>query len=103
MKAVYIAHPISGDIKKNCERVKTIVSEIIRTRPDVIPIVPYLTTLELLDDNDPKERDKGMEINHFYIKYVIDELWCFGPYISSGMQIEIEWAARYNKKVVYSP
>ena len=87
-KTVFIAHPISGDVRGNIEKVLKICEEI-HTR-DIIPVAPYLVSLQYLNDEVVEDRELGMEANHecFRRRY-IDELWLFGDFISSGMWKEI--------------
>jgi hypothetical protein len=87
-KTVFIAHPIGGDIRSNVEKVLRICEEV-HTK-DIIPVAPYLVSLQYLDDTVIEDRELGMEANHecFRRRY-IDELWLFGDTISSGMQKEV--------------
>lgn len=88
MKTVFVGHPIAGDIQENIKRVLQICQEIHTT--EIIPVVPYLVSLQYLDDTVVEDRQLGMEANHecFRRRYV-DELWLYGDKISSGMQREI--------------
>lgn len=94
-KTVFIGHPISGDIKGNIKKVLQICAEV-HTK-DVIPVAPYLISLQYLNDEVVEDRELGMEANHecFHREYV-DELWLFGDRISSGMKREIELAKEMN-------
>lgn len=91
VKTIFVAHPISGDIKGNMKKVLKICAEI-HTR-NVIPVAPYLISLQYLNDEVVEDRELGMAANHecFYRGYV-DELWLFGNRISSGMIEEIKLA-----------
>lgn len=40
MKTAYIAHPVSGDVKGNVEKIIAIVRHINLTEPDIVPFVP---------------------------------------------------------------
>jgi hypothetical protein len=90
-KTIFIGHPISGDLEKNIRRVLEICSKI-HTK-NIIPVAPYLISLQYLNDELIEDRKLGMEANHecFYRKYV-DELWLFGDRISEGMKKEIALA-----------
>ena len=87
-KTVFIGHPIGGDVKGNAEKVLKICAEV-HTR-DIIPVAPYLISLQYLNDEMIEDRELGMEANHecFHRRYV-DELWLFGDRISSGMRQEV--------------
>ena len=87
-KTVFIAHPISGDIRGNVAKVLKICAEV-HTK-DVIPVAPYLVSLQYLDDTVTEDRDLGMEANHeCFRRGYVDELWLFGDRISIGMKKEI--------------
>ena len=90
-KTVFIAHPISGDIRGNVQKVLGIC-EKVHTK-DIIPVAPYLVSLQYLDDTVIEDRELGMEANNecFHRRY-IDELWLFGDHISSGMWAEVRLA-----------
>lgn len=89
----YICHPISGNVPANVAMVKAIMTEIVRTEPDVLPFAPYLTALDILDDNDPEQRARGTSWNRVLLKQsAIDELRLYGDRVSPGMQQEVEWA-----------
>lgn len=87
-KTVFIGHPIGGDIKGNAEKVLKICSEV-HTK-DIIPVAPYLISLQYLNDEVVEDRKLGMQANQecFHRRYV-DELWLFGDRISAGMEKEI--------------
>lgn len=87
-KTVFIGHPISGDVKGNMKKVLQICADV-HTK-EIIPVAPYLISLQYLNDEVIEDRELGMEANHecFHRKYV-DELWLFGNRISPGMMKEI--------------
>jgi hypothetical protein len=91
VKIVFVAHPISGDVKGNMKKVLKICAEIYKG--NIIPVAPYLISLQYLNDEVIEDRKLGMDANHecFYCGYV-DELWLFGDRISSGMVGEIKLA-----------
>lgn len=96
-KLVYIAHPISGNIKSNIQNVLAVCRRIHFTESDVIPLAPYVTALQYLDDDISKERQMGFEANHEMFKRgTFDEMWLSGKKISGGMQKEIEWCVDNN-------
>lgn len=90
MKVVYIAHPISGDIKANINRILTIVREINIEQPDIIPFAHYIVDCQALDDDIPAERERGIKNDtELFKRKFIDELWLYGQKISKGMWAEI--------------
>lgn len=101
MKIVYIAHPISGDIKGNLEKIRLICREINLTRPDVVPFAPYWFDCHALDDTVPAERDRGIKNDHeFLTRGFIDEMWLYGDRISFGMSCEVKLAREQNIPVI---
>ena len=87
-KTVFIAHPISGDIQGNAKKVLEICKNI--HDKNVIPVAPYLVSLQYLNEEVAEDRELGIEANleSFHRGY-IDELWLFGDRISTGMEQEI--------------
>lgn len=101
MKIVYIAHPISGDIKGNLEKIRLIVREINLTMPEVVPFVPYWLDCHALDDTNPAERERGIKNDIALFKSgCIDEVWLMGNRLSSGMIAEKNLAEELGIKVV---
>jgi hypothetical protein len=98
-KTVFIAHPISGDIQANMKRVLDICEHIHTTT--VIPVAPYLVSLQYLNDEVVEDRELGVEANLecFHRRYV-DELWLFGDRISTGMRQEILLAQELNIPII---
>lgn len=93
MKVVYIAHPISGDVKGNLEKIRLIVRDLNLNNPDIVPFAPYWLDCFALDDTNPKERERGIQNDiALFNKGFIDEVWLFGDRISVGMKAEIELA-----------
>lgn len=98
---VYVAHPISGDVARNCALVEEKCSRIYKERPSVIPLAPYLMALRYLDDSIPEDRLRGIEGNkEFFLRHVIDEVWLFGDRLSAGMAEEVGWARTLNIPVI---
>ncbi len=99
MKTVFIGHPIGGDIRNNIEKVLKICEEI--HNKDLVPVAPYLTSLQYLNDEIIEDRELGMEANHeCFRRHYVDELWLFGDKISNGMKKEILLAKEMNIPVV---
>ena len=98
-KTVFIGHPVAGDIRGNIEKILKICEDV-HTK-DIIPVAPYLVSLQYLNDEIIEDRELGMEANNecFHRKY-IDELWLFGDRISSGMQAEIALAKKMGIPII---
>ena len=99
MKTVFVAHPIAGDIEGNMKKVLAICEQI-HTK-EIIPVAPYLVSLQYLNDEVVEDRQLGIDANHecFRRRYV-DELWLFGDRISEGMKGEILLAREMDIPVV---
>lgn len=98
-KTVFIGHPISGDIKGNIEKVLKICMEVHTKH--IIPVAPYLVSLEYLNDDVVEDRELGMEANHeCFHRHYVDELWLFGDRISSGMRQEVSLAKKMGIPVI---
>lgn len=100
-KIVYIAHPISGNVKGNLLKIQKIVREICFSTENIIPFVPYYSDLMALDENNPEERARGIANDQVYFERgVMDELWLFGPRVSEGMRHEIKLAKLFGIPVI---
>jgi len=62
------------------------------------PIVPHLYLPLVLDDEDPMQRERGIEAALQLIR-CCDELWCFGD-PTEGMRLELDEATRLEIPVV---
>ena len=90
MIVAYIAHPIAGDVRGNIARINSIIADLARSAPNVLPFAPYLTALQVLDDSKPEERALGQLWNRELIERgTVDVLWLYGDRISYGMWAEI--------------
>jgi len=100
MKIVFISHPISGDVPGNIKKIIAIARHINLTEPDVVPFVPYLIDLYSLDDNEPKERERGLKNGvAVFNNSWIEEVRLYGDRITEGMNAEIELAKRFDTPV----
>lgn len=96
-KIIYIAHPISWDIKWNIQKVLDICQKIHKDNNDIIPIAPYIVSLQYLDDNIIEDRLLGIESNtEHFSRWMIDEVWLFWDKISNWMKYEIDLAKKHN-------
>lgn len=97
-KMVFVAHPMSGDIEGNTQKVIEICLRIHSSR--VIPVFPSLVWRRYLGNS---KRDKRLErsVNKEYFRRgFIDELWLYGDRITDGMKREIELAFRLGILVI---
>jgi hypothetical protein len=101
MKISYIAHPVSGNIEYNLQEIKNIVRKINLTEPETVPFVPYYIDLIALNDNNPKERERGIKNDIAILKSgMVDEIRLYGSRISNGMFEEIKLAVELKIPVV---
>lgn len=101
MRVIYIAHPISGNVVLNCAKVQCIARDIYRDEPGTVPLAPYLLACAILDDDDPEDRARGIECNHFVLRSgIVDELRIYGDRVSPGMVEEVALARVYGIEVV---
>lgn len=102
MKIVYIAHPIGGDVEGNIQKIKGIIQQINRASKLITPFVPYLADVMFMNDNDEKQRRRGIlnNKNHFK-KRTFDELWVYGDKLSKGVKQEIQWAIDEEIPIVF--
>lgn len=102
MKIAYIAHPISGDVAGNLEKIRLIGREINLTEPDTVPFAPYWFDCHCLDDNKPAERERGIRNDKALLEAgFVDEIRLYGDRISTGMRQEIDIA--FNQGIVIIP
>lgn len=98
-KTVFIAHPIAGDIEANMKKVLEICERV--HNKNIIPVAPYLVSLQYLKDEVVEDRQLGAEANlECFRRGYVDELWLFGDRISSGMKEEIFLAKKLGVPVI---
>ena len=90
-KLIYIASPFAWDTEANIAFAKKACRYAIHQGHT--PIAVHLLYPQMLDDNNPEERETGLQLGHRILE-VCDELWCCGSRISSGMAREITEAQR---------
>lgn len=101
MRIVYIAHPISGDIKGNLEKIMNIVRQINLEEPEVLPFAHYWLDCHALDDDNPEERKRGIKNDiELMTRGFIDEVRLYGDKISSGMRDEVILAEKLGIPVI---
>ena len=91
MKLIYVASPYAGDVEKNVAYARRVCREI--AEHGYAFVAPHLMYPEILDDAVPEERQAVIKMGLTLLQRC-DELWAFGPVVSSGMQTEIAEAER---------
>lgn len=89
MKKVYICSPYRGDVEKNTEIARR--SCALSVFFDEIPVCPHIYFTQFLDDENPVDRQKGMDMGKELLKEC-DELRVIGDKVSEGMSEEISFA-----------
>ena len=101
MKIVYVAHPVSGDVSGNIEKIIGIVRDINLQEPEILPLSSYITDLYALDDSNPEERERGIKNATKLLRTgIFHEMRLYGDKISNGMLKEIELAEELNIPVI---
>ncbi len=96
-KKVYVASPFAGDVDAN---VYAAVGYCRRAIDEgYMPIASHLLYPQMLNDNNPAERDLGLLFG-LALLALCDEVWVFGS-PSPGMMQEIQEAKRLKKKLRY--
>ena len=92
MKTAYICSPYSGDTKRNKEYARELTLKAIKD--GYAPITPHLYITECLDDNEPTQRELGLNVAIALLPVcdIIIVGWRYG--ISDGMEREIFKARR---------
>lgn len=97
---VYIVSPYAGDVEINAKNAITYCRYAISKKK--IPIASHLLYPQILDDNNPEEREVGT-LYGLSLLAICDEIWCFGDELSPGMEKEIKEAKRLKKRIRYFP
>ena len=85
-KLIYIASPYAGDVEKNTGFAIHACRFCIAQGHT--PVAPHLLYTRMLDDNDPAQREIGLNLGQQILRRC-DELWVCGSRISNGMAAEI--------------
>lgn len=96
MKRIFICSPYRGNIRMNTARAIYYAEQV--AEKGNIPIVPHLYFPIFLDENDPAERVKGIDMG-LELMAVCDEVYVFGFEITEGMKFELDHAKTLKKPV----
>ena len=97
-KIVFICSPFAGDIEVNTRRAKRYGRFAVTEK--VVPIIPHLMYPQFLEEEDPEERQLGIDMGLTLLSKC-HELWVFGDRVSSGMSVEIKKAKRWDIPIRY--
>jgi sugar phosphate isomerase/epimerase len=86
VKVIFVCSPFQGKIE-NIEKAKRYCRMLVDM--GCIPIAPHVYFSQFMDDRNPEDRRKALEMNKKLLEFC-DELWVFGEEITEGMREEIE-------------
>ena len=95
---VYIVSRYAGDVENNVKAAIRYCRFAIDKQK--MPIAAHLLYPQIVDDNDPTEREIGTMYG-LALLALCDEVWCFGKTLSAGMEQEIKEAKRLGKPIKY--
>ena len=93
---VYIASPLSGDVKRTLQFARQACRYAISE--EMTPFCPQLLYTQMLDDSDPEERPLGIDMGTRMLR-LCDELWLCGERSCPGMAGEKVMAERRGSPV----
>ena len=97
MKLIYVCSPYRGRIRRNIQNAKKYCGAISLLGD--APVAPHLLYSRFLDDDNPIERNIGMECALTLLEKC-DEIYVFGGH-TEGMKLEIEHAKKLNIPIKY--
>ena len=96
-RKIYVASRYAGDVDANVAAAITYCRRVIDEGH--MPVASHLLYPQILNDNDPEERDLGLLFGLALLR-MCDEVWVFGS-VSPGVAQEIEEAKRLKKQIRY--
>ena len=100
MKFVFVCSRYSGDVATNVARTKDYCRRMLAEGD--APLAPHLLFPQILDDNDPADRQLGLWCSQRLLA-ACEEVHVFAPdrCISEGMQAEVELAIQLGRPIVW--
>ena len=96
-RKIYVASKYAGDVEKNTAFAVNCCRRVIDE--GCMPIASHLLYPQMLDDNNPDEREMGLMFG-LALLAVCDEIWVFGE-VSAGVAREVSEAKRLKKRIRY--
>lgn len=96
-RKIYVASRYAGDVDANVKAAISYCRLVIDK--GYMPIASHLLYPQILNDNDPEERELGIMFCLALLRDC-DEVWVFGE-LSPGVAREIEEARRLNKRLKF--
>ena len=96
-RKIYAASRYAGDVERNTAFAVNCCRRVIED--GCMPIASHLLYPQMLDDNNPDEREIGLMFG-LALLAVCDEVWVFGE-VSVGVAREVAEAKRLKKRIRY--
>ena len=96
-RKIYVASKYAGDVERNTAFAVNCCRRVIDD--GCMPIASHLLYPQMLDDNNPDEREMGLMFG-LALLAVCDEVWVFGE-VSAGVAREVAEAKRLKKRIRY--
>lgn len=96
-RKIYVVFRYAGNVDANVAAALTYCRRVIDE--GYMSVASYLLYPQILNDNDPNERDLGL-LFALSLFRICDEVWVFGE-VSLGVAQEIEEAKRLKKQIKY--
>ena len=96
-RKIYVASKYAGDVERNTAFAVNCCRCVIDK--GYMPIASHLLYPQMLDDNNPDEREMGLMFG-LALLAVCDEVWVFGE-VSAGVAREVAEAKRLKKCIRY--
>lgn len=95
---IYICSPLRGDERNNTLKAQWYARFAVDK--GFLPIAPHIYFPQFMRDEILEERETAFFMNKVLLSKC-QELWVFGERISEGMQIEIDYATKKDKRIRY--
>ncbi len=86
---IYVVSKYAGDVAENVRKARRYCR--FAASKQRIPFASHLLYPQFLNDNNPKEREIGLQYGMVWLERC-DEVWCFGTEHSPGMEAELHAA-----------
>ena len=96
-RKIYVASRYAGDVERNTAFAVNCCRRVIDE--GCMPIASHLLYPQMLDDNNPDEREMGLMFG-LALLAVCDEIWVFGE-VSARVAREVAEAKRLKKRIRY--
>lgn len=99
MKLVVIESPYKGDVEGNAAYARQCMTDCLARNE--APLVSHLLYTQVLDDNDPEDRRKGIDAGHAWIPYADLVVAYMDRGLSGGMKFGLAVAKLTGVQVEY--